>query len=154
MSMSTLADFILKTMTDHAPDPAIEKLASLRRCLARVETRRAASADELARDPDRQDILSLNLTRAVQLCVDMALHVVAARGEPVPLTMGEAFDRLAQLGIIGEPVRRSLHAAVELRRVAIHDYRAIDWTVAHDISHQGLGDFHAFAAAMDGLLKD
>jgi len=46
-----------------------EKLESLRRCVARIEQKRALSSDELARDVDRQDILSLNITRAVRLCV-------------------------------------------------------------------------------------
>ena len=50
-----------------------DKLESLRRYVARVEARRAASVDELLRDPDRQDIVSLNLTRAVRLRVDIAL---------------------------------------------------------------------------------
>jgi len=49
-----------------------EKLESLRRCVARIETKRVASAGALARDVDAQDIVALNLTRAVQLCVDIA----------------------------------------------------------------------------------
>jgi len=131
-----------------------DKLESLRRCVARVETRRAASVEELARDPDRQDILSLNLTRAVQLCVDIALHVLAARGEPVPRTMGESFDRLAELGIISEPVRQGMRAAVGFRNIAVHSYRAIDWAIVHGITLDRLDDFRAFAAAMDGLLEE
>ena len=42
-----------------------EKLESLRRCVRRLEEKRAASAEALAEDPDRQDILSLNISRAV-----------------------------------------------------------------------------------------
>jgi len=77
-----------------------EKLESLRRCLNRVTDRRAATVAELASDPDRQDILSLNLTRAVQLCVDMSMHLVAASDEPAPHTMGDAFDRLVAMDIL------------------------------------------------------
>lgn len=49
-----------------------EKLEALRRCVRRVEARRTKTVEALQGDPDRQDILALNLTRAVQLCVDMA----------------------------------------------------------------------------------
>ena len=51
-----------------------EKLESLRRCLARIRQRRPDSAQALLNDADAQDILSLNLVRAVQLCVDIAAH--------------------------------------------------------------------------------
>lgn len=51
------------------------KLDSLRRCLQRVEQRCPASPEALAGDLDAQDIISLNLTRAVQLCVGLAAHV-------------------------------------------------------------------------------
>lgn len=44
------------------------KLESLRRCVARVEVRCPETADELAKDIDAQDIIALNLSRAVQLC--------------------------------------------------------------------------------------
>lgn len=49
-----------------------EKLEALRRCVHRVEARRTAAVAALEVDVDAQDILSLNLTRAVQLCVDVA----------------------------------------------------------------------------------
>jgi hypothetical protein len=70
----------------------IEKLESLRRCVRRVEMRRAETVEALQGDPDRQDILALNLTRAVQLCVDIAGVLIADSDEPAPQTMGQAFD--------------------------------------------------------------
>lgn len=42
-----------------------EKLEALRRCVHRVEARRTATVAALEVDVDAQDILSLNLTRAV-----------------------------------------------------------------------------------------
>ena len=47
--------------------PVIEqKLESLRHCVQRIGEKCPASADILARDQDLQDILSLNLSRAIQ----------------------------------------------------------------------------------------
>lgn len=129
-----------------------DKLDSLGRCVARVEERRAESAAQLRGDPDRQDIISLNLTRAVQISVDIAIHVLIGRGQPSPKTMGEAFDQLAAEGLISEEIRLRLRAAVGFRNIAVHSYRAIDWDIVHAISHRGLEDFRAFAAAMGRLL--
>ncbi|MCL7943641.1 hypothetical protein [Marinobacter sp. ATCH36] len=51
-----------------------QKLESLRRCIQRVESRLPEDLDALLVDLDAQDIVSLNLTRAVQMCVDIASH--------------------------------------------------------------------------------
>jgi len=49
---------------------------SLRRCLERVRGRCPQSVETLLSDLDSQDIVALNLTRAVQICVDVAAHVI------------------------------------------------------------------------------
>jgi len=56
-----------------------QKFESLRRRLARIRERAPATAAERERDPDAQDVLTLNLTRAVQLCVDIGTHLIATR---------------------------------------------------------------------------
>ena len=43
------------------------KLESLRRCLQRVAEKCPSNPDKLGQDPDLQDIVTLNLSRAVQL---------------------------------------------------------------------------------------
>jgi len=125
-----------------------EKLESLRRCVARIEEKRAPSAEALLSDPDRQDILALNIMRAVQICVDMAAHVVARHDEPAPATMGEAFDGLQRLGLIDAALCRSLKAAVGFRNVAVHSYQQIDWEIVHAIAWNQIGDFRSFARAI------
>jgi hypothetical protein len=68
-----------------------QKLESLRRCIQRVEEKTPTDVDQLIRDPDVQDILVLNLSRAVQLCVDIGSHVISETDEPAPTTMGDVF---------------------------------------------------------------
>ena len=132
----------------------VEKLEALRRCVLRVEARRTKTVEALQDDPDRQDILALNLTRAVQLCVDMAGVVIADSDEPAPQTMGQAFDALARMGVIDDAIARKMKAAVGFRNIAVHDYQAVDWRIVFDITHQGMEDFRTFAKAVDTLLGD
>ena len=49
------------------------KLDSLRHCLERIASKRPASVAALERDADLQDVLTLNLSRAVQICVDIGV---------------------------------------------------------------------------------
>lgn len=125
-----------------------QKVESLRRCVARVEARCPATAALLAADPDAQDIVVLNLTRAVQLCVDAGAHIVSTLGIPPPDTMGQAFDELARAGVIGQELAKSMKQAVGFRNVAVHNYRELDWETVHAIASRHLGDFAAFARAV------
>lgn len=130
------------------------KLDSLRRCLARVHDRVPADAETLAASPDLQDIVVLNLSRAVQICVDLALHALSNMDEPLPDTMGQAFDRLAQAGRIPADLALSLRKAVGFRNVAVHSYSNIDWAIVHAIATRHLGDFKAFARYMAEQVSD
>ena len=125
-----------------------QKLESLRRCLVRVSQKCPADAALLEQDADLQDILALNLTRAVQLSVDIAAHLIASREIPPPDTMGQSFDALAQAGIIRDSLAVRLKKAVGFRNIAVHQYEAIDWRIVHAICQHQLVDFQDFAKAV------
>lgn len=137
-------------------DPVIirEKRESLRKCVRRLEAKRAESADALRMDIDRQDIIALNLTRAVQVCVDIATHLIAASEEPLPATMRESFDVLEGLGLIDSNLCQRMQAAIGFRNVAVHSYQEIDWNIVHAITWRHLDDFKRFAAAVSAGLDD
>lgn len=129
------------------------KLESLRRCLRRVEDRCPATLDALLGDADAQDILSLNLTRAVQLCVDVGAHLLTDLDVPAPETMGGTFQALAAAGVLDTDLAARMRAAVGFRNVAIHSYQEIDWAIVYAISREHLVDFERFARAVVDSLE-
>ncbi len=76
------------------------KLESLRRCVERIAAKTPSSADQLAQSPDLQDIIALNLQRAVQLAVDLASHLIAETDARLPSTMAGNFEVLKNYGHI------------------------------------------------------
>lgn len=122
-----------------------QKLESLRRCLQRIETKCPADAETLVADVDLQDIVSLNLSRAVQLCVDIGAHLIAGMDVPPPDTMGQTFDLLAQSGVLNTTLASSLKKAVGFRNIAVHSYETINWHIVHSLVKNHLTDFSAFA---------
>lgn len=126
-------------------DVVAAKLESLRRCVARVEARCPATVDALTTDLDAQDIIALNLSRAVQLCVDLALHRLSTSGATAPATMGGAFDALVPVGTITAALAGRMKSAVGFRNLAVHQYEAMDWAIVHAICTDHLGDFREFA---------
>ena len=125
-----------------------QKLESLRRCLARIESKQPFDADQLADDFDLQDIVSLNLTRAVQMAVDIGAHLAASQNRPGPATMGETFDQLAQMGVISTDLATQLKKSVGFRNIAVHNYSTINWQIVHAIIAAHLQDFNHFAHAV------
>ena len=131
-----------------------QKLESLRRCLQRIETKCPAEADTLASDLDLQDIVALNLSRAVQICVDIGGHLISGLDEPAPDTMGQTFDILARAGVLDENLAHSLKKAVGFRNIAVHNYDAINWHIVHSIVKHHLEDFSAFAKVVIARLDE
>jgi len=131
-----------------------EKLESLRKCLLRIEGKCPQDVAQLVNDADVQDIITLNLTRAVQLSVDIAAHWVASVEEiSVPNTMGGMFDALAQHGYLDGNIADRMRKSVGFRNVAVHQYEAIDWQVVYSICQHHLGDFTQFAKVSYAALQ-
>lgn len=122
-----------------------QKLESLRRCLERIQQKCPATAQELINNIDLQDIIALNLSRAVQISVDIGTHLLAETTTPVPTTMGQTFDLLAQANILDATVAAQLKKAVGFRNIAVHNYEIINWLIVHKIAQQHLINFKDFA---------
>ena len=122
------------------------KIASLERCLQRIRTKTPADRLTLAEDLDRQDIIALNLERAIQVSVDIASHIVAELDLAAPMTMAESFGLLCQAGVISAPVAVRMQKSVGFRNIAVHEYDAINWDVVFAIITDHLEDFRKYAA--------
>lgn len=125
-----------------------QKLESLRRSLHRAVQKCPDDMGMLYRDVDAQDIITLNLTRAVQFCVDIGAHLIAETDVPTPDTMGKVFDGLSSVGIINSDLALRMKKAVGFRNVAVHDYEAINWEIVFAIVRNHISDFEDFAKAV------
>lgn len=130
------------------------KLDSLQRCLTRIADKCPETVDVLKDDVDLQDVLVLNISRAVQLCVDLAAHLIVDLPLAPPGTMGEAFDRLAEGGLIDAALALRMRKAVGFRNIAVHAYDTIDWDIVFAIASGHSGDFGAFARMVASRLDD
>ena len=126
-------------------DPILGKLESLSRCLERIEEKTPCAAEELKADLDRQDIISLNLERAVQVCVDIGMHIISQRNIQLPDSMTGTFLSLAQISVIDSHTAAVMGKAVGFRNTAVHAYRTINWDIVFSICAKHLDDFRAFA---------
>lgn len=131
-----------------------QKLESLRRCLRRIEMKCPDEVSTLVADMDLQDIISLNLSRAVQISVDIGAYLIAGMEVPPPNTMGQTFDLLAQAGVLNNGLANRLRKAVGFRNIAVHNYEAINWEIVYSIVKYHLADFSEFAKVVAVKLEN
>lgn len=129
------------------------KIDSILRCIERVESRTPSAKDDFIKDLDAQDVVVLNLTRIVQLCVDIAMHVIAQSNIDPPQTMSQSFSRLERLDVIDKKLANKLKKSVGFRNIAVHNYDELDLDLTHDIASKHLNDFREFIKQVLALLQ-
>ena len=129
-------------------DLIASKIESLQRCLDRIVLKRPASLADFENDIDVQDIVVLNLERAIQLSVDMAMVILSEENAPVPATMAEAFEELARRNIISEDLSVRMKKATGFRNLVVHAYHTIDWAIVWSIINDRLDEFRQFSKAV------
>ncbi len=125
-------------------DVALAKVAAIDRCMARIaDVRGPRRAALLPVDVD--DIVALNLQRAVQAAIDLASHVAAEEGLGLPDSVAATFTLLEAAGMVEPPLAERLRRMVGFRKFAVHEYQAIDPAIVEAIVTHHLGDLLGFA---------
>lgn len=128
-------------------DVLLNKAAIIERCLRRVDEEYSSNPLRLA-DFTHQDAIVLNLERACQAAIDLAMHVVAREHLGVPQSSAQAFDLLAQARHISPELAGKLRAMVGFRDVAIHEYQSLNLDILKRIVENCRRDFIDFCATL------
>ena len=131
-----------------ADDVVLNKAAIIERCIARVREEYAGDARNLTDDITRQDSIILNLQRACEAAIDLAMHVVRRRRLGVPQETRDAFRLLQGSGVLPPELSDRLMRMVGFRNVAMHDYRRLDLDIVKSIVTAHLDDFLAFTSTL------
>jgi uncharacterized protein YutE (UPF0331/DUF86 family) len=120
-------------------DILLNKAAIIERCVRRMldEARACPNLDDFT----HVDALTLNIERACQAAIDMAMHVVAERHLGVPQSTADAFVLLERARVVDRPLSAALCGMVGFRNVAVHQYEDIDMSVLRWIVESGHRDW-------------
>lgn len=127
-------------------DILLNKAAIIERCIRRI--RDEATAAPRFDDFTHLDALTLNIERACQAAIDMAMHVVAERHLGVPQSMADAFVLLERDGAIDARLSASLQGMVGFRNVAVHQYEELDLDVLRWVVEAGHRDWVLLGEAL------
>jgi uncharacterized protein YutE (UPF0331/DUF86 family) len=132
-------------------DVALGKLATIERCLGRI---RAVTQGDPARveDLDVEEIVVLNLQRAIQATIGLSSHLILGRGWGLPDSLKAHFQILADQKVVSPELATHLRAMVGFRNIAVHDYDRLDREILKGILRDRLGELEAFARAVKAFL--
>lgn len=125
-------------------DVIASKIEIIRKTLERIRIHTPETYENFSENYDAQDIVSLNLERSIQACVDIAAHIIADTDMPPAQTMAESFASLEKQRIIAKEVSERMKKAVGFRNISVHDYQEIDWHIVYSICTKNLSDFEEF----------
>ena len=127
-------------------DVVLNKAAIIERCLARIAAEYNGHEQELSSNLTRQDAIILNLQRACEAVIDLAMHVIRVRQLGLPQEGREAFTLLEAAGILDSVLGARMRAMVGLRNIALHNYQKLSLDVVRSILDSHLDHFRSFTA--------
>ncbi len=119
------------------------KIESIEKCIKRIEEKLSFENFDME-DYDTQDIVVLNLQRACQQSIDLAMFLVAELEIGVPKDSVGAFKLLKNEKIIDEKTFKSMKGMVGFRNIAVHQYQKIDYTIVEIVINKHLEDFRNY----------
>ncbi|MCC6619668.1 MAG: DUF86 domain-containing protein [Deltaproteobacteria bacterium] len=137
-------------MTDDEPidDVVLNKAATIERAVARAREEFGGDRDNLHKNQTRQDAIVLNLQRACEATIDLAMHIVARLRLGIPQSSRDAFELMGRAGILEPELMATLQRMVGFRNIAVHDYQRLSLDIVQAIVERDADELVAFARAM------
>jgi len=126
-------------------DILTNKIQSIQRCVERAREEYQKGGDEFHIDYTHQDSSVLNVTRACEMTIDLANHIIKKEKLGIPTSSSESFSLLARKGIISQALEKKMIAMVSFRNIAVHEYKKLEIENIVDIIVHGLDDVLDFA---------
>jgi uncharacterized protein YutE (UPF0331/DUF86 family) len=127
-------------------DVMFNKAAVIERSLRRVLAIYRADPD-LA-DLLHVDALTLNVERACQAAIDLAMHVVATRHLGMPQSQADAFRLLAEGGLIERKFSERMFGMCGFRNILIHQYQELEIDLLHKVASEHWQDLVVLCQAL------
>lgn len=134
-------------------DKILARLHRSEQAVARLRRVYAQGWNAYRADPDLQDISDRNLQVAIERCIDIANHIIAAQGLRLPQSSGDAFSVLAEASLLPADLAERLARAAGLRNIIVHEYLQVDRRLLFESLSQ-LSDLTEFARHMVALLEN
>lgn len=121
-------------------DVILNKISIIERCVKRVREEYDYNPENL-KNFTKQDSIILNLQRACEASIDLAMHIIAEMKLGLPKSSQDAFTLLETADILPSSLVQKMKAMVGFRNIAVLDYQEMNLVILQKIVEDHLIDF-------------
>ncbi len=132
----------------------LRKLAELEEYLNQISEFSSVSADEYSGNWKTQRIVERTLQIMIELCIDIAGHIISDRKLRVPVGYADTFRSLWEAGLINPGMLDIMEKMAKFRNIVVHQYESVDIAIVIMILRKHLDDFLVFRDAILKMFSD
>jgi uncharacterized protein YutE (UPF0331/DUF86 family) len=131
----------------------LRKLGEMEEYLKQVKEFSGISFDAYSKDWKVQRIVERTLQMMIEICVDIAHHIISDKEYRIPDGYVDSFKVLYEEGVLGENLLEIMEKMAKFRNIIIHHYDKVDEAIVVGILKRHLDDFLLFKQAILNFLK-
>ena len=132
----------------------LRKLTELETHLKEIKEFSTISVEAYKEDWKTQRIIERTLQIIIELCIDIAEHIISDDHMRLPTTYSDTFKVLVENHVIDQSLFNIMEKMAKFRNVVVHQYENIDATIVVRILRKSLKDFVEYKDAILNYLNN
>ena len=132
----------------------LRKLATLEEYHQQIQEYSEITVEDYENDWKTQRIVERTLQIMIELCLDIAGHVISDEKLRIPENYADTFRCIGEAGLIDRDTMETMEKMTQFRNVIVHQYERIDSEIVVNILHKHLGDFLNFKNSVVSLIEN
>lgn len=124
-------------------DVIYNKIEVIERCIKRINEEYGNNPENL-NNYTKQDSIILNIQRACEAAIDLAMHIVSEKRLGIPQNSRDAFEVLNSNNMIDSELTRKLKSMIGFRNIAVHNYQAINLEILQEVIEKHIDDLKVY----------
>ncbi|MGB9735858.1 MAG: type VII toxin-antitoxin system HepT family RNase toxin [bacterium] len=130
----------------------LRKLTELETHLKELKEFSDISVEAYKEDWKTQRIVERTLQIMIELCIDVAEHIISDAHMRLPTTYSDTFKVLYENHVIDQSLFNIMEKMAKFRNVVVHQYEKVDAEIIVTILRKSLNDFVVFKNAIINYL--
>ncbi len=126
----------------------LRKISELEECTEQLKEYTDITADEYCGNWKIQRIVERTLQMMIEICIDIASHIISDGGYRVPQGYADTFRVLYDQNILSKELFAVMEKMAKFRNIIVHHYDHVDEVIVVDILRKHLADFLAYKDAI------
>ncbi|MCT4594630.1 MAG: DUF86 domain-containing protein [Anaeromicrobium sp.] len=124
-------------------DLIYNKSEIIEKCIKRIREEYENNKENL-NNCTKQDSIILNIQRACEACIDLAMYIVSIKRFGIPQNSRDVFDMLEENHILDKDLAKKFKSMVGFRNIVVHNYEVINVDIIDGIINNNLEDMIKF----------